>query len=146
MAIKMLKNNASQNADYLRSLLGELKVMSYLGSHPNLVKLLGAMTAKIKAGEVYLVFEFCSKGNAHKFVRAQREHFVDISAGPAPSGRISMRIGARWVARFNNVKQKLNRIEYSSSVRLLQTCPAKTHYSDRQELADSTTLCMAGFV
>ena len=56
VAIKMLKNKANQNADYLRSLLGELNVMSYLGSHPNLVGLVGAVTRDIKKGEAYLIF------------------------------------------------------------------------------------------
>ena len=83
VAIKMLKNNSSKNADYLRSLLGELKVMSYLGSHPNLVELIGATTRNIKGGEVYRIFEYCSNGNAHKFVRNHRNNFVDLLAGQA---------------------------------------------------------------
>ena len=81
VAIKMLKSNSSQNADYLRSLLGELKVMSYLGSHPNLVGLLGAITTNVKGGEIYLIFEYCSNGNAHKFVCDHRGNFVDLFAG-----------------------------------------------------------------
>ena len=85
VAIKTLKNNGSQSANYLRSLLGELKVMSYLGSHPNLVALIGAITRNIKRGEVYLIFEYCSNGNAHSFVRGHRENFVNmlVSHGPA---------------------------------------------------------------
>ena len=86
----MLKNNASGDADYLRSLLGELKVMSYLGSHHNLVALVGAITENIKSGEVYLIFEYCSHGNAQKFVRSHRDSFVDLLAGPAPSSRFPM--------------------------------------------------------
>ena len=80
VAIKMLKNNGSQSAEYLRSLLGELKVMSYLGSHPNLVGLVGAITKDIKKGEAYLIFEYCSNGNAHKYVRNHRDSFVDLLA------------------------------------------------------------------
>ena len=85
VAIKMLKNNPNRNVEYLRSLLGELKVMSYLGSHPNLVGLIGAITSNIKGGEVYLIFEYCSKGNAHKFVRDHRETFVNMIASQLPS-------------------------------------------------------------
>ena len=85
VAIKMLKNNANQSADYLRSLLGELKVMSYLGSHPYLVGLIGSITANIKGGEVYLLFEFCSNGNVHSYVRGHRDNFVDMLAGQATS-------------------------------------------------------------
>ena len=85
VAIKMLKNVANQSAEYLRSLLGELKVMSYLGSHPNLVGLIGSITANIKGGEVYLLFEFCANGNVHSYLRGHRESFLDLVAGPAIS-------------------------------------------------------------
>ena len=67
VAIKMLKSNPSRNADYLRTLLGELKVMSYLGGHPNLVQLIGDITGGIKgrdSGEIYLIFECCSNWKA----------------------------------------------------------------------------------
>ena len=80
VAIKMLKRNASSNVDCLRSLLGELKVMTCLGSHPNLVGLIGAITTKVKRGEVYLIFEYCYNGNAHKFVRRHRDNFVDLNS------------------------------------------------------------------
>ena len=95
VAIKMLKSNASSNADYLRSLLGELKVMSYLGSHPNLVGLVGAVTRDIKKGEAYLIFEYCSNGNAHKFVRRHRDNFVNLLTPQA----ICNSVGARRSAR-----------------------------------------------
>ena len=86
VAIKMLrKSYVISNTEHLKSLLGELKVMSYLGSHPNLVSLTGAIMANIKGGEVYLIFEYCSNGNAKNFVRTHRENFVDITAGQLPS-------------------------------------------------------------
>ena len=81
VAIKMVKNNVSNNADHLKSLLGELKVMSYLGSHTNLVGIIGAITRNIKGGEFYLIFEYCSHGNAHKFITSHRDDFVDMFAG-----------------------------------------------------------------
>ena len=85
VAIKMLKNNSSQSPEYLRSLLGELKVMSYLGNHPNLVGLIGAITRNIKRGEAFLIFEYCPNGNVHKFLRDHRECFVDMSAAQGSS-------------------------------------------------------------
>ena len=95
VAIKMLKNNtADNNADYLRSLLAELKVMSYLGQHPNLVRLIGAITENVKGGEVYLLLEYCSNGNVHSFLRHNSHIFVDLLAGqvspnPGDTQRIS---------------------------------------------------------
>ena len=86
VAIKMLKNDANSNADCLRSLLGELKVMSYLGSHPNLVGLIGAVTKKIKEGETYLILEYCSHGNALKFVKDRRDTFLNMLYPSNPPG------------------------------------------------------------
>ena len=77
----MLQNNARQNADYLRSLLGELKVLSYVGTHPNVVGLVGAITRDIKKGEACLIFEYCYNGNAHELVRDRRDKFVNMFAG-----------------------------------------------------------------
>ena len=93
IAIKMLnKINVTSSAEYFKSLLGELKVMSYLGNHPNLVALVGAITANMKEGEVFLIFEFCSKGNAHKFVRNHRDSFVDLlESTTAPANPFSMK-------------------------------------------------------
>ena len=105
VAIKMLKTKVNQNAEYLRALLGELKVMSYLGSHPNLVALVGAITANIKVGEVYLIFEYCSKGNAHSFVRSNRDNFADMLAPRVPT-RVhrTTRMMARYVVTSNVTK------------------------------------------
>ena len=91
----MLKNNADNSADYLRSLLGELKVMSYLGSHPNLVALIGAVTENIEGGEAHLILEYCSHGNVQSFVRSNADNFVDLLAGPADSSNISLSRTAR---------------------------------------------------
>ena len=85
VAIKTLNKNASNNAENFRSLLGELKVISYLGSHPNLVKLIGAITENVRGREVYLIFEYYSNGNAQKFVRSHRDTFIDLLAGQVSS-------------------------------------------------------------
>ena len=86
----MLKSNANSNPDYLRSLLGELKVMSYLGSHSNLVGLVGSIMENIKGGEAYLIFEYCSHGNVQSFVRSHVDSFLDLLASPAPTSQISL--------------------------------------------------------
>ena len=95
VAIKMLKSKARSNAEHLRSLLGELKVMSYLGSHANLVQLRGAITKNVKGRQVYVIFEYCSNGNAHKFVRRHRDNFVDLLAEQAVSNSVGARSSTR---------------------------------------------------
>ena len=48
VAVKMVKSNFDPTA--LESLASELKIMIYLGFHPNLVNLLGACTRDIISG------------------------------------------------------------------------------------------------
>ena len=45
VAVKMLKNGADD--ELVRALVAELKIMIYLGPHPNVVDLLGAVTENI---------------------------------------------------------------------------------------------------
>ena len=40
--------NPFTSKDVLKSLMSELKIMSHLGSHPNIVNLLGAVTTNIQ--------------------------------------------------------------------------------------------------
>ena len=116
VAIKMLKSNSTSNAEYLRSLLGELKVMSYLGNHHNLVALIGAITENIKSGEVYLIFEYCSKGNALQFVRNHTDDFVDMWACPPPTSSVfSKRRGMRYVMDFAAILRQCDHVCYDSS-------------------------------
>lgn len=46
VAVKTM--NPFTSKDVLRSLMSELKIMSHLGSHPNIVNLLGAVTTNIQ--------------------------------------------------------------------------------------------------
>ena len=50
VAIKTL--NPYSNKDVLKSLMSELKIMSHLGQHPNIVNLLGAITTNIQRSEL----------------------------------------------------------------------------------------------
>ena len=43
--------NPFTSKDVLKSLMSELKIMSHLGSHPNIVNLLGAITTNIQRSE-----------------------------------------------------------------------------------------------
>jgi len=95
VAIKTTKS--SNNAQYIRNLLSELKVMIYIGEHPNIVRLVGANTDDIRNGSwdnssmscliqtplylslylianLYIVSELCSKGCLESFLR-QKSYF-----------------------------------------------------------------------
>ncbi|XP_039212770.1 receptor-type tyrosine-protein kinase FLT3 isoform X2 [Crotalus tigris] len=70
VAVKMLK----EKYDSLEkdALMSELKMMIHIGSHENIVNLLGACT---KSGPVYLIFEYCCYGDLLNYLRSKRETF-----------------------------------------------------------------------
>ncbi|XP_063161807.1 receptor-type tyrosine-protein kinase FLT3 [Candoia aspera] len=70
VAVKMLK----EKYDSLEkdALMSELKMMIHIGSHENIVNLLGACT---KSGPVYLIFEYCCHGDLLNYLRSKRDTF-----------------------------------------------------------------------
>jgi serine/threonine protein kinase len=50
VAVKTIKSNAER--DVINTFLQEIKIMSYLGSHPNIVKFLGANTQGWVEGKI----------------------------------------------------------------------------------------------
>ncbi|XP_029961285.1 platelet-derived growth factor receptor beta [Salarias fasciatus] len=91
VAVKMLKSTARRSET--QALMSELKIMSHLGPHINIVNLLGACT---KHGPLYLVTEYCRYGdlvdylhrNKHTFLQYYAEKNLDdgclISRGSTP--------------------------------------------------------------
>ncbi|CAG7734537.1 unnamed protein product [Allacma fusca] len=61
----------------LLALLSELKIMSFVGKHANIVELVGANTERIRKQDVFLIYEFCENGNVLEYIRTRREDFVD---------------------------------------------------------------------
>ncbi|XP_054670191.1 receptor-type tyrosine-protein kinase FLT3 isoform X2 [Grus americana] len=54
------------------ALMSELKMMTHIGSHENIVNLLGACTV---SGPIYLIFEYCCYGDLLNYLRSKREKF-----------------------------------------------------------------------
>ncbi|KAM8908972.1 platelet-derived growth factor receptor beta isoform 3-T4 [Spinachia spinachia] len=91
VAVKMLKSTARRSET--QALMSELKIMSHLGPHLNIVNLLGACT---KHGPLYLVTEYCRYGdlvdylhrNKHTLLQCQAEKNQDdgclVSEGSTP--------------------------------------------------------------
>ncbi|KAJ8015320.1 hypothetical protein DPEC_G00024900 [Dallia pectoralis] len=71
VAVKMLK--ASAHSDEREALMSELKILSHLGQHKNIVNLLGACT---QAGPVLVITEYCSHGDLLNFLRQKQETFL----------------------------------------------------------------------
>ncbi|XP_071395168.1 mast/stem cell growth factor receptor kita isoform X1 [Centroberyx affinis] len=71
VAVKMLKPSA--HATEKEALMSELKVLSYLGNHMNIVNLLGACTV---GGPTLVITEYCCFGDLLNFLRRKRESFI----------------------------------------------------------------------
>uniref|UniRef100_I3J4E4 receptor protein-tyrosine kinase n=1 Tax=Oreochromis niloticus TaxID=8128 RepID=I3J4E4_ORENI len=68
VAVKMLKSSA--HATEKEALMSELKVLSYLGNHINIVNLLGACTV---GGPTLVITEYCCFGDLLNFLRRKRD-------------------------------------------------------------------------
>ncbi|GAA6091919.1 KIT proto-oncogene, receptor tyrosine kinase b isoform X2 [Tachysurus ichikawai] len=76
VAVKMLKPSAhSTEKD---ALMSELKILSYLGNHMNIVNLLGACTV---GGPILVITEFCCHGDLLNFLRRKRDAFFSSKTG-----------------------------------------------------------------
>ncbi|KAH0625084.1 hypothetical protein JD844_033170 [Phrynosoma platyrhinos] len=70
VAVKMLKEKyGSSEKD---ALMSELKMMTHIGKHENIVNLLGACTM---SGPIYLIFEYCCYGDLLNYLRSKRDRF-----------------------------------------------------------------------
>ncbi|XP_059350091.1 vascular endothelial growth factor receptor 1-like [Daphnia carinata] len=61
----------------LDALIKELKILNYLGSHLNVVNLLGACTTDIIKGELLLIIDYCRSGNLQSYLIQKRNAFVN---------------------------------------------------------------------
>ncbi|KAK5621205.1 Macrophage colony-stimulating factor 1 receptor 2 [Crenichthys baileyi] len=71
VAVKMLKPNA--HSEEREALMSELKILSHLGYHDNIVNLLGACT---QGGPMLMITEYCSHGDLLNFLRAHARDFM----------------------------------------------------------------------
>ena len=73
VAVKQAKQLSDKNQFY--TIIDELKILSNLEMHPNLVNLLGACTSNSHLNEVYLLLEYCPFGDLKRFLLDHRERF-----------------------------------------------------------------------
>ena len=65
VAVKMVKRDA--DISYVKALMAEIKIMTHLGKHINVVNLLGACTKDLGTKrELFMIVEFCKFGNLQK--------------------------------------------------------------------------------
>nr|XP_045017637.1 platelet-derived growth factor receptor alpha [Jaculus jaculus]XP_045017638.1 platelet-derived growth factor receptor alpha [Jaculus jaculus]XP_045017639.1 platelet-derived growth factor receptor alpha [Jaculus jaculus] len=71
VAVKMLKPTARSSEK--QALMSELKIMTHLGPHLNVVNLLGACT---KSGPIYIITEYCFYGDLVNYLHKNRDSFL----------------------------------------------------------------------
>ncbi|XP_078250802.1 platelet-derived growth factor receptor alpha isoform X1 [Pogona vitticeps] len=72
VAVKMLKPTARSSEK--QALMSELKIMTHLGPHLNIVNLLGACT---KSGPIYIITEYCFYGDLVNYLHKNRDNFLN---------------------------------------------------------------------
>lgn len=77
VAVKMIQKIADNES--IRALVMELKIMIHIGSHMNVVSLLGAITENIAQKELMVIVEYCRYGNLQSFLIEHRQRFLNQS-------------------------------------------------------------------
>ncbi|KAE8279883.1 Receptor-type tyrosine-protein kinase FLT3 [Larimichthys crocea] len=70
VAVKMLKEKHQMVEK--EALMSELKMLTYIGHHANIVNLLGACT---DSGPIYLIFQYCCYGDLLNYLKKNRERY-----------------------------------------------------------------------
>uniref|UniRef100_F6XAD2 receptor protein-tyrosine kinase n=1 Tax=Monodelphis domestica TaxID=13616 RepID=F6XAD2_MONDO len=86
VAVKMLKSTARSSEK--QALMSELKIMSHLGPHLNIVNLLGACT---KGGPIYIITEYCRYGDLVDYLHRTKHTFLQHcpeKGGPYQSSEV----------------------------------------------------------
>uniref|UniRef100_A0A667FEB1 receptor protein-tyrosine kinase n=1 Tax=Lynx canadensis TaxID=61383 RepID=A0A667FEB1_LYNCA len=71
VAVKMLKEGAT--ASEYKALMTELKILTHIGHHLNVVNLLGACTKQ--GGPLMVIVEYCKYGNLSNYLKSKRDLF-----------------------------------------------------------------------
>jgi serine/threonine protein kinase len=76
VAVKTAK--PTNNIDYFKAMLSEVKIMIYLGEAANVVNLLGVCTQDIHSRILHIVLEFCVNGSLQNLLQKSRPNFVNL--------------------------------------------------------------------
>lgn len=77
VAVKMIDPN-STDVTFFKALLTELKIMSCIGKHEHVIRLIGATTKDIKDRKLCIVLEFCAFGNLSDYLKGSRGMFKNM--------------------------------------------------------------------
>ncbi|XP_030621486.1 platelet-derived growth factor receptor beta [Chanos chanos] len=131
VAVKMLKSTARRSET--QALMSELKIMSHLGPHLNIVNLLGACT---KQGPLYLVTEYCRYGDLVDYLHRNKHSFLQYYADKnhTVNGDESQNCGT---TEWPSVKGYVRFCHESDGGYMDMSKDEQTEYVPMQELTDT---------
>ncbi|KAG5268774.1 hypothetical protein AALO_G00216300 [Alosa alosa] len=103
VAVKMLKDK-HQTVER-EALMSELKMLTYIGHHTNIVNLLGACT---HSGPPYLIFQYCCNGDLLNYLKNNRESFYKCLADAITKDR--------FTSLYHNYQPKQSTSDYQHPV------------------------------
>lgn len=82
VAVKTIKDLPSRgNHGFvlaLKGLLSEVKILSHIGNHNNIISLVGANTENLRKGQAYVFLELCDGGSLKAYLQAQKVSFEKL--------------------------------------------------------------------
>lgn len=76
VAVKTISEH--KGVGFFKALLMELKILTHVGQHENIVNLIGACTSKIRDRQVYIIVEFCVYGCLQSYLKVNRGLFFNL--------------------------------------------------------------------
>lgn len=93
VAIKTVHETGTEND--VNDLCLEIKLLSYINAHPNLVSMIGYCSSDLKStGKVWLVIEYCEFGDLRNYLRENKEKIL--------SGKQSDALNARRLLKWSH--------------------------------------------
>lgn len=72
-----VKELHEKNMDELSNFVKELLTMIQLGYHPNILRVLGAVTENMNNGNLMICMEFCELGSLKQLIKRERNRYID---------------------------------------------------------------------
>ena len=96
VAVKTINDSFSWND--INALLSEIKILSHVSLHCNLVSMVGVCTTTAQMdGKIFVLLEFCDKGDLKDFLIQNRKQFIDsFTTTRSLSNPIHSRLLIQW--------------------------------------------------
>jgi serine/threonine protein kinase len=110
IAVKIPK--LTNDTEYFKAILSEVKVMIYVGETANVVNLLGVCTQDIRNRNVHIILEFCENGSLRSLLRKCKANYLNLlecgdaewesDGNKAKEGCVTTLDLIRWAAEIAN--------------------------------------------